>query len=60
VLIIDLSRMYGLLSRIPNGLEPLRKRFEEHVKKAGMDAVEKVIPAKGAVNEAGKAELLVR
>lgn len=50
--------MYGLLVRIPTGLEPLRKRFEEHVKKAGLAAVERVIPAPGAVNEAGKVEQL--
>ncbi|TFY78525.1 hypothetical protein EWM64_g5483 [Hericium alpestre] len=32
----DLQRMYALLSRIPEGLEPLRKKFEEHVKRAGL------------------------
>lgn len=35
----DLQRMYALLARIPEGLEPLRKKFEEHVKKAGLAAV---------------------
>lgn len=50
--------MYGLLIRT-NGLEPLRVKFEDHVKKAGLAAVEKVIPAAGAVTEAGKAEVLV-
>jgi len=39
----DLQRMYALLSRIPEGLEPLRKKFEEHVKKAGLMAVAKLI-----------------
>jgi cullin 1 len=39
----DLNRMYNLLSRIPNGLDPLRDRFEAHVKKAGLEAVEKVV-----------------
>ncbi|TBU61877.1 Cullin-domain-containing protein [Dichomitus squalens] len=39
----DLQRMYALLSRIPEGLEPLRKRFEEHVKRAGLAAVHKLI-----------------
>lgn len=57
--ISDLGRMYGLLSRIPNGLEDLRNKFEQHVKKAGLAAVEKVLPAPGAVTEAGKAEVLV-
>jgi len=54
----DLARMYGLLMRVSTGLEPLRKKFEEHVKKAGLAAVERVLPAPGAVNEAGKAETL--
>ncbi|OJA16832.1 hypothetical protein AZE42_03636 [Rhizopogon vesiculosus] len=39
----DLQRMYALLSRIPEGLEPLRKKFEEHVKKAGLAAVAKLM-----------------
>ena len=39
----DLQRMYALLARIPEGLEPLRKKFEEHVKKAGLAAVEKLV-----------------
>jgi cullin 1 len=51
--------MYGLLARILNGLEPLRIKFEAHVKKAGNEAVKKVMPAQGAVNEAGKLEQLV-
>ncbi|KAL0960626.1 hypothetical protein HGRIS_005657 [Hohenbuehelia grisea] len=39
----DLQRMYALLARIPEGLEPLRKKFEEHVKKAGLSAVAKLV-----------------
>ena len=50
--------MYRLLSRISEGLEPLRKKFEEHVMKAGLNAVEKITPTPGAVTEAGKAETL--
>ncbi|KAI9829341.1 MAG: hypothetical protein M1819_006404 [Sarea resinae] len=38
----DLARMYSLLSRIPEGLDPLRTKFEAHVRKAGLSAVEKV------------------
>lgn len=38
----DMQRMYNLLSRIPDGLEPLRTKFEAHVRKAGLTAVEKV------------------
>ncbi|KAG6831984.1 hypothetical protein H0H87_003128 [Tephrocybe sp. NHM501043] len=39
----DLQRMYALLARIPEGLEPLRKKFELHVKTAGLSAVSKLI-----------------
>ncbi|PFH53934.1 hypothetical protein AMATHDRAFT_53605 [Amanita thiersii Skay4041] len=35
----DLQRLYSLLSRIPDGLEPLRKRFEDHVKASGLRSV---------------------
>ncbi|KAG6811936.1 hypothetical protein H0H92_005165 [Tricholoma furcatifolium] len=39
----DLQRMYALLARIPEGLEPLRKKFELHVKTAGLNAVSKLV-----------------
>ena len=35
--------MFLLLSRIPSGLDPLRERFEAHVKKAGIDSVERAV-----------------
>lgn len=38
----DMARMYSLLSRIPDGLDPLRSKFEAHVRKAGLAAVAKV------------------
>jgi len=38
----DLARMYRLLSRIREGLDPLRNKFETHVRKAGLAAIEKV------------------
>lgn len=38
----DMQRMYNLLSRITDGLEPLRAKFEAHVRKAGLSAVAKV------------------
>ncbi|KAH8804781.1 Cullin [Xylogone sp. PMI_703] len=38
----DMARMYNLLSRIPDGLDPLRAKFEAHVRKAGLAAVSKV------------------
>jgi cullin 1 len=34
--------MYSLLSRIADGLSPLRDRFENHVRRAGLGAIEKV------------------
>jgi cullin 1 len=43
----DMARMYSLLSRIPDGLEPLRTRFETHVRKAGLAAVQKVQSSEG-------------
>lgn len=43
----DMARMYRLLSRIPDGLEPLRTRFETHVRKAGLAAVQKVQSSEG-------------
>ncbi|KAN0060623.1 ubiquitin ligase (cullin) of SCF [Thecaphora frezii] len=39
----DLYRIYTLMSRIPEGLEPLRQSFEAHVKRVGLAAVEKVV-----------------
>jgi cullin 1 len=44
----DLQRMYAVLSRIQEGLEPLRKKFEEHVKKAGLAAVSRLVGEAGA------------
>ncbi|KXT04828.1 hypothetical protein AC578_9730 [Pseudocercospora eumusae] len=38
----DMARMYKLLARIQDGLDPLRTRFENHVRQAGYLAVEKV------------------
>lgn len=34
--------MYSLLARIPEGLDPLRTRFEAHVRRAGLSAIEKI------------------
>lgn len=44
----DLQRMYALLARISEGLEPLRKRFEEHVKRSSLTAVSKLVGQGGA------------
>ncbi|GAA6029019.1 hypothetical protein NBRC10512_001646 [Rhodotorula toruloides] len=52
----DLHRMYLLLSRIPNGLDPLRERFEQHVKKAGLDSVERAVGAAAAAPADGDAK----
>ncbi|KAG8957066.1 hypothetical protein FRC00_004506 [Tulasnella sp. 408] len=35
----DLEWIYVIQAHMPEGLEPYRKRFEEHVKKAGLTAV---------------------
>lgn len=43
----DMARMYKLLSRITDGLEPLRTKFETHVRKAGLAAVQKVQTSEG-------------
>lgn len=43
----DMARMYNLLARIPDGLDPLRNRFEAHVRKAGLSAVQKVQSSEG-------------
>lgn len=42
----DMTRMYNLLRRIPgaSGLEPLRLKFELHIRKTGLVAVEKICP----------------
>jgi cullin 1 len=48
----DLQRMYALLARIPEGLEPLRKKFEEHVKRAGLAAITALVGQDGANSEA--------
>ncbi|KAK6495673.1 hypothetical protein TWF481_002721 [Arthrobotrys musiformis] len=38
----DLKRMYNVLSRITGGLEPLRTKFETHIRKAGLEAIDRV------------------
>ena len=37
----DLSRMYQLVSRIPNGLGELKNRLESHIWTQGLTALEK-------------------
>ncbi|CAO1622432.1 unnamed protein product [Sympodiomycopsis kandeliae] len=39
----DLARMYALLSRTPEGLDPLRKTFEDHIRRKGLAAVDKIV-----------------
>ncbi|KAL9057528.1 MAG: hypothetical protein Q9162_002260 [Coniocarpon cinnabarinum] len=43
----DLGRMYRLLLRIPDGLDPLRTRFEKHVVNTGRVEVEKAAAESG-------------
>lgn len=38
----DLSRMHGLLARIPEGLDPLRAQFEVATKASGLAAIESI------------------
>ncbi|KAI1976780.1 ubiquitin ligase (cullin) of SCF [Ophidiomyces ophidiicola] len=38
----DLARMYRLLSKIKDGLDPLRSKFETHVRRAGLTAIDKI------------------
>ncbi|PLW07885.1 hypothetical protein PCANC_07910 [Puccinia coronata f. sp. avenae] len=38
----DLSRMHGLLGRIPEGLDPLRAQFEVATKASGLSATERI------------------
>jgi cullin 1 len=47
----DLKRLYGLLSKITPGLDVVKKKFEVHVRKAGLGSVEKIAPADGSVPE---------
>ncbi|ORY05863.1 Cullin-domain-containing protein [Basidiobolus meristosporus CBS 931.73] len=47
----DLFRMYTLLSRVPEGLNPLRNKFEAHVKKAGLNTIERVADQGGDTME---------
>ncbi len=41
VVLIDLGRMYSLVSRVPVGMAELRKKFETHVHSQGLSAIEK-------------------
>lgn len=46
----DMARMYKLLARIPEGLDPLRAKFEAHVRSCGLLAVEKAAQASEAID----------
>jgi hypothetical protein len=48
-LILDLTLMYTLLSRIDQGLEPLKSNFEKHVKQVGLDEISKEAKEAGEV-----------
>ncbi|KAJ7623344.1 ubiquitin-protein ligase [Roridomyces roridus] len=48
----DLQRMYALLARIADGLEPLRRKFEAHVKAAGLAAVSALVGGGGDASKA--------
>ena len=38
----DIARMYKLLHRVKDGLDPLRTKFEHHVRRSGEAAIEKI------------------
>lgn len=46
----DMARMYKLLARIPEGLDPLRAKFEAHVRSCGLMAVEKAAASAEAID----------
>lgn len=48
--LIDLARTFSLLSRIENGLEPLRAKFGTHVRKNGLAKLEQVAAEKDFVS----------
>jgi len=48
---VDLRRMYGLIARNPDDLEPLRGTFEEHVKRVGLAAISRLVGEDGAATE---------
>ncbi|TPX31644.1 hypothetical protein SmJEL517_g05059 [Synchytrium microbalum] len=50
----DLSRIYNLLSRVDNGLSKLINIFENHVRKQGLEAVQKVAEAAASQAASGK------
>ncbi|KAJ7743248.1 ubiquitin-protein ligase [Mycena maculata] len=52
----DLQRMYALLARISDGLEPLRRKFEAHVKAAGLGAVSALVGGEGKAAAADDAK----
>jgi len=55
----DLNRMYNLLHRIPDGLAPLRERFEGHVKRVGLSNVERVVTGEKDVESKPYVEALL-
>ncbi|OLL25318.1 Cullin-1 [Neolecta irregularis DAH-3] len=46
----DLARMHGLLSRVTDGLAPLKVKFEAHVRRSGFSAIEKIASEGEAVD----------
>jgi cullin 1 len=55
----DLQRMCMLLSRVPEGLEALQGKFEEHVKRAGLAAVSKLVDERGTIIHSLNPEMYV-
>ena len=60
--ISDLQRMYSLLSKVTDGLTPIRQKFELHVKRAGLEAIEKRVadlPASESIKDNLDAKIYV-
>ena len=40
-ILLDLGRMYSLISRVPDALGTLKQLLEEHIYSQGLDAIDK-------------------
>ncbi|KAG9007026.1 hypothetical protein FRB93_008293 [Tulasnella sp. JGI-2019a] len=56
----DLGRMFSLLKRKPDGFDPMRKMFEEHVKKSGIDSIGKLVSGQGNIDPVKFVEAILK
>ena len=59
-LYLDLTRMYNLVLRIPNGMIKLKERFGQHVQTQGLAAVEKCGEAALNVSDGAVGSILLK